>query len=349
MKNNFEEKPIPNALIKPIFHNLNGIKYISTNLCEEDSTEDKKNEKEIKSNDYINIFLNKNTIPNLNKEIFSKINIAINKDDILQEQTLLNSRALNSLFFEKTKSQKKLIFSCKKRLHEEDSKTQEPNQNNLGTNININNDDIKRLGTKKTKKAAYKKHDKMEKDNIVRKIQVHYCNFLVFFINEVIQKIFIDEMYKTENAEEIVYMKDYLFNNIDYKFKSNIKKEFMEKTENMKIKDIISPPKEFCIMNKIANKNEKIMEKIESKNNPILNKILNQKYLYYFNEIYFQNKRNLILKEENESINIILSNNIKMFEDLISKNKEDTNYILKLKRVVMQNFSKPKFMFKTRK
>ena len=348
MKNNFEENSNPSVLIKPIFQNLNGIKYISSNLFEEDSTEDKKNEKEIKSNDYINKCFSKNTIPNLHKEILSKMNITINKDDILQEQILLNSRALNSLFCEKDKNQKKLIFSCKKRLHEEDSETQEPFKTILGTNI-LKNEENKRIGTKKIKKVVYKKHDKMEKDNIVRKIQVHYCNFLVYFINEVIQKIFIDEMYKSENAEEIVYMKDYLFNNIDYKFKSNIKKKFMENTENMKIKDIISPPKEFCIKNKIINKNEKIMEKIELKNNPILNKILNQKYLYYFNEIYFHNRRNLILKEENESINIILSNNIKLFEDLISKNKEDENYILKLKRVVMHNFSKPKYIFKTKK
>ena len=78
----------------------------------------------------------------------------------------------------------------------------------------------------------------MEKDNIVRKIQVHYCNFLVNFINEVIQKIIIDQSYKTENAEEIIHMKDYLLNNIDYKFKANIKKDFMEKSENMKIKEI---------------------------------------------------------------------------------------------------------------
>ena len=64
MKNNFEEKANSSVLIKPIFHNLNGIRYLQTNSFEEDSTEDKKNEKEIKPNDYINIYLSKNTIPN---------------------------------------------------------------------------------------------------------------------------------------------------------------------------------------------------------------------------------------------------------------------------------------------
>ena len=38
-----------------------------------------------------------------------------------------------------------------------------------------------------------------------------------------------------------------------------------------------------------------------------------------------------------------------MFNDLVFKNKDDKNYISKLKRVVMQNFSKPKYMFKIKK
>ena len=91
------------------------------------------------------------------------------------------------------------------------------------------------------------------------------------------------------------------------------------------------------------------MEKIELKNKSILNKILNQKYLYYFTEIYSKNKRNLDLKEENESINLVLSNKTKMFDDLIIKNSDDKNYISKMKRVVMQNFTKPKYMFKIKK
>lgn len=335
------EKLENKILIKPVFDN-----NISSFTKDEESTEDKKTVKGAKQNEYINFFLCKNNIPNKNKEIFSKINISIDNDDILQEQKLLNSKYLNFSFCENFNNSKNLIFACKKRHHEENSKIQE-SQENMAENIK-NSEKIKKNGVKH-KIPAYKKHDKMEKDNIVRKIQVHYCNFLVFFLNEVIQKIIIDDIYKTENAEEINYMKDYLFNNIDYKFKSNIKKEFMKTTENMIIKDIISPPKDFCKKNNISNKNEKIMQKIELKNNPILNKILSQKYLYYFNEIYYQNKKNIIFSEGDESINIILSSNTKMLEDLISKNKGDINYISKLKRVVMQNFSKPKYIFKTKK
>ena len=347
MKINTEEISTYITLKKPILLDFKEIKNFSSNSIDEESTEEKKIDKEIKQNDCINIYLNNdNNESKLIKDISSKINITINNDDILQEQKLLNSKFLN-LIFEEDKIPKKKIFSCQKRNHDvEDAITPDPEflENNIKKE-EIKKNEIK----KKKKKTVYKKHDKMEKDNIVRKIQVHYCNFLINFINEVTQKIIIDESYKTKNAEEIIHMKDCLFNNIDYKFKSNIKKNFMEEVENMKIKEIISPSKEFCKLHNITNKNEQIMEKIELKNKSILNKILNQKYLFYFTEIYSKNKRNLELKEENECINLVLSNKTKMFYDLVIKNSDDKNYISKMKRVVMQNFTKPKYMFKIKK
>ena len=346
MSNHSENKSIYLTLRKPIFRNFNEIKNLSMNSIEEDSTEEKKTEKEIKSNDFNNLYLKNKYFPKQSLDLSLKLNIIINNDDILQEQKLLNSKKF-SLFSDNSQNEKKLIFSCNKRLHDDNSIF--PVFLDGTGETSKKNGEMKKNGSGKIKKVAYKKHDKMEKDNIVRKIQVHYCNFLVSFINEIIQKIIIDESYKTKNADEIIHMKNYLFNNIDYKFKSNIKKEFMEKTENMKIMEIICPPKDFCDKYEIDNKNEDIMRKIEIKNNPIINKILNQKYLYYFNELYYQNKRNINLTEENESINIVLSNNTKMFNDLIFKNKDDKNYIIKLKRVVMQNFSKPKYMFKIKK
>lgn len=348
MKINSEEISTYISLKKPILLDFKEIKNFASNSIDEESTEEKKNDKEIKQNDCINIYINNNNNneSKLIKDISSKINITINNDDILQEQKLLNSKYLN-LIFEEDKIPKKMIFSCKKRNHDvEDVITPGPET----LEKNIKKEEVKKneMGKKK-KKTVYKKHDKMEKDNIVRKIQVHYFNFLINFINEVTQKIIIDETYRTKNAEEIIHMKDFLFNNIDYKFKSNIKKNFMEEVENMKIKDIISPSYDFCKLHNIINKNEQIMEKIELKNKSILNKILNQKYLYYFTEIYSKNKRNLDLKEENESINLVLSNKTKMFDDLIIKNSDDKNYISKMKRVVMQNFTKPKYMFKIKK
>ncbi len=337
-------------LKKPISLDFKDYKTFTPNSNEDESTEVKNIDKEIKYNVSSDFYSNNNNIiisPKVNKDISSKINITINNDDILQEQKLLKSKFLNLLLTEK-----KAIFSCKKREHDPDDNILMPPISSTSPKFlnNINqNEEIEKKEKKKIKKSVYKKHDKMEKDNIVRKIQVHYCNFLINFINEIIKKLIIDETYKTINEEKIIHIKDFLFNNIDYKFKSNIKKEFMEKVENMKIKDIISPSKEFCEIHNISNKNEHIMEQIKLKNSSILNKILNQKYLFYFTEIYSKNQRNLDLKEDNESISLILSDDTKMLNDLIDKNSDDKNYITKMKRVVMQNFIKPKFMFKIKK
>ena len=351
MLKNFEDISAPIPLKKPILLDFQKIKKkSSTNSIEEETTEDKKSEKNTQQNDLVKTYINNNNFQKLNNNISSLMNIIISNDDILQEHKLLNLN-ISDIFFskkDKCQNQNKLIFSCQKRFHEYDD-----NQISLAYYNNLEdsekNNEIKTKGSENPKKAVYKKHDKMEKDNIVRKIQVHYCNFLINFINEITQKIIIDESYKTENAEEIIHMKDYLLNNIDYKFKSNIKKDFMSETENMAIKDIISPNKQFCKIHSITNKNEQIMKRIEIKNNPILNKILNQKYLYYFKTVYYPSKRNMILNEEKESLIINLSNNTKLFKDLVLKNKENINYILKLKRVVMQNFSKSRYMFKIKK
>lgn len=347
MFKNFEEISTYIPLKKPIFFDFH--ENQKTNSIEEETTEDKKFEKDIKAKGLIKTYINNNNIQKHNN-ILSTVNIFISNDDILQEHKLLNLNISNLFLSDKEniQNQKKLIFSCEKRFHDKNINKISGPYNDTVDNF-IKNDEIKKNGRGIFKKVVYKKHDKMEKDNIVRKIQVHYCNFLINFINEIIKRIIIDESYKTENAEQIIHMTDYLFNNINYKFKSNIKKEFIEEMENMAIKDIISPKKEFCELHSIKNKNELIMKRIELKNNPILNKILNQKYLYYFNEIYYPNKRNIILNEENEILNINLSNNTKLFNDLVLKNMEDNKYILKLKRVAMQNFSKSKYIFKTKK
>lgn len=352
MLNSFEDISSPIPLREPVlldFHIIN--KKFSTNPIEEETTGDNKTEKEKYQNDMGKIYTNNNCLQKINNDISSLANIVISNDDILQEQKFINLNTISNLFpfgKENYQPQKKPIFFCNKRFHDiNDIKISGAYCNTLVDSAK--NNEIKKNGKRKSKKSIYKKHDKMEKDNIVRKINVHYCNFLTDFINEITQKIIIDESYKTKNVEEIRHMKDYLLNNIDYKFKSNIKKVFMEETENMAIKEIISPNEKFCESHSIANKNEQIMERLEKKNNPILNKILNQKYLYYFNEVYYPSIRTIAFKEENESLNLYLSDETKLFSDLILKNKENDKYILKLKRVVMQKFSKSRYMFKIKK
>ena len=186
---------------------------------------------------------------------------------------------------------------------------------------------------------SYKVHDKNEKDNIITKIQIHYRNFLIDFINEIISKILFEECYITKKLDKIIYLKEYLFNKIDSSFKSNTKKEIMEFTESIKIKELISPSITLCNKFKIKNKNQSIMEKIESLNNPILNMILDKKYLDFF-DLYYNSQRKLNFKGGEYNIDIELSHNVKLFDDLIKNAKDDEIYISKLKKFALLSFYK---------
>lgn len=202
------------------------------------------------------------------------------------------------------------------------------------------NDDINEQNSeKKNKKPLYKKHDKYEKDNILTKIQIHYKNFLISFANEIIKKIIWEESYNSKNLDKIIHLKEYLFNNIDHKFKSNIKKEIMKYIETIKIKDILSPSNDICKQYKIENRNIHVLKKIELMKNPILTKILNSKYLSFFN-LYYEGKRNINIKEGNFNVNLELTQNIEFFDDLINKDINDKKYISKLRKFAISNFAK---------
>ena len=251
-----------------------------------------------------------------NEEALKTFKINIKKDDSPPKQKPFHqiSNFENNIF----PQNKKLIFLVHKRKHSEDDTIEKNNQK---------------------KKPLYKKHDKYEKDNILSKIQIHYKNFLKSFINEIIKKIILEESYISKNLYKIIHLNEYLFNNIDHKFKSNIKKEIMKMTETIKIKDIMSPSEDFCKKYNIENRNSYIMRNIELMKNPILNKILNCDYLYFFN-LYYESKRNINLKEGDANFNFDLNQNIEFFNDLINKEKNDNKYISKLKKVAISNFAK---------
>ena len=74
------------------------------------------------------------------------------------------------------------------------------------------------------KTINYRKHDRNEKDNIIKKIQIQYRNFLLSFTNDIIKKIMVEEFYNNKKLDKIINIKEYLFNNIEHHFKSNTKK-----------------------------------------------------------------------------------------------------------------------------
>ena len=149
-----------------------------------------------------------------------------------------------------------------------------------------------------------KTHDKFAPDNLLRKIQVHYLTFIISFLNQILL------LFK--------YHKKFL--KLDYEFKKNVNKKNVQELKEKKIIDIV------C--NKISKKyrnveysNSSICEQI--KDNEVLNKILSENYLSLFKKIYYKSSRIINLKEYGLDQNIVLSKEVKMFDDLLKSNDKE--------------------------
>ena len=177
----------------------------------------------------------------------------------------------------------------------------------------------------KGNKNKLKCHDKNSSDNLLRKIQVHYISFIISFINEILENLGCNQK----------------FFKLDYKFKFNIKKEFVESLKTKNIGEII------C--NEISSKykedsnyNKKIYEQI--KENEVLKKIFSENYLVIFRKFYYQNKDKINLSEYGLDKKIKLSKKVEMFNDLYNKINSKNQYTKNIKDFVLQKyFSPPKF------
>ena len=166
-------------------------------------------------------------------------------------------------------------------------------------------------------------HDKHTSDNVLRKIQVHYISFIVSFINEILKGLGFKQK----------------FLNLTYSFKKNINKEFIN---SLKTKDIGN-----ILCNKISGKykkdeniNKNIYDEIIQKNE-IIKKIFSEKYSLLFKNIYYKSNKIINLSEYGLNKNIILSEDVKMFKDLlkdIEKKNIDKEYIKNIKNCATKHF-----------
>ena len=178
---------------------------------------------------------------------------------------------------------------------------------------------------KEKKKAKIIRHDKNTSDNLLTKVQVHYINFIKQFLNDIIKYFKYDKE----------------FYNIDYKFKSNIKKEFVNYLKNCKIEDIIKT--------KISNKYKRV-DKNYNKNvylyyinqgNNVLKKIFSENYLLLFRKIYYKSNKIINLKDYGLDAKIELSPGIKMYKDLLKEEDDKINnkeYKSNLIKCINQHF-----------
>lgn len=151
-------------------------------------------------------------------------------------------------------------------------------------------------------------HNKYNKDNLLRKIQNHFLNFIVSYINEILEKLkYIDKFYF-----------------LNYKYKHNVKKKFIDELKKQSIGEIlcqeISP--KYLTKSKYSN----IECFLRIKNNPIIKLILSENYLDLFS-VYYNNIRTINLNKYGLSLIINLPNKIEMYHDLIKKSINNPLYI----------------------
>ena len=186
----------------------------------------------------------------------------------------------------------------------------------INDSSSTNSTNKKRGRKKKEQNTKYKReHTRDCRDNILRKIQVYFINFIVYFLNVILKNFNLKQK----------------FMKLDYEFKKGIKKEFINILKSKNLGELISQE----ISNKYKTKNKNYNKNIyeEIKNYKVINKILSINYLDFFKNIYFQNKKYIYLREYGFDEKIELTDDSKMFKGLINKNKEDKRKIYQIIKI----------------
>ena len=171
------------------------------------------------------------------------------------------------------------------------------------------------------KKNSRKIHNKFTSDNLRRKIHIHFLNFIISFLNEILSYSgYEDQFYKLDYNRNI----------------KNVNKAFFNRLKNKNIGEIISEKISSKFKNKEKDFNFFFFQKL--KNDKILNKLFSQSYFLIFKVFYFPSKKKINLKEYGLNVEISLSEDVKMYSDLLER-FEDNDY----KRAII-NYTKKNFL-----
>jgi hypothetical protein len=294
-------------------------------------------DEEIENNDYnnnkYNVYENINSIVinNLDKLlndshcfIIDNNYIMPNKTDIIENPNFLQfvnytHFNINHLNGKKTPQTTPLLLTKKRK------------EKNLFTVSSSNNKEITKNQSKRGRKLKkengnrYRRvHGASDYDNILRKIQVHYLNFIINYVNDVVKVLIDDKKVPT-------------FKSLDYKIKKIVNFQYFEDMKSKPISEIlqlkISP--KIKVYDKEENKN--IFKQICSIC-PFFSEFCKQNYLSLFKEYYGKEKF------EVKGMEIKLSMRTKTFSDLIRKNynyKERLQFVAQ--NYFINNSRKPTF------
>lgn len=176
-----------------------------------------------------------------------------------------------------------------------------------------------------------KYHDKSRNDNILRKINGHFLNFTIKFINEVLKYFNITSNNKNDE-----------FYDINGKYKKLINRTNFSSISNKMISELLTLENNNKFT--IKNHNKDLLNKIKNINNEIINKILSKKYIDIFKEVFYLNKKEIIY----EGLKLVLPIT---FEDFLKdiKANEDNLYKMRIEEVIKKYYYQEKFIVKKTK
>ena len=166
--------------------------------------------------------------------------------------------------------------------------------------------------TKEISDISTKKSSSISQFDILRKIQIHFLNFIVLFLNDIL---------RAENIEET-----YRFLFLDHGFKKIINKTKAKELQNKNLGEIIVNDISPKYKRKAKDKNQKTFDRI--KENEEIKKIMSINYLDLFQKIYIKSSKKINLKEFGINKEYTLSEDVKMFKDLFHDNERyGRNYV----------------------
>lgn len=162
------------------------------------------------------------------------------------------------------------------------------------------------LGNKNRKRRRERKHGKNSFDNVQRKVQIHYINFLINLCNDILKSIYGQDTTKR-------------FLDIEHKIKQKVSAEYFNHLKNLTLLEILS----LNVSNKYAvrkntDNNIKIIKELVN-TEPKIKYFFLAKHLDLFRKYYINEGKKLTEFEYN-GIKISISKITECYSDLINKN-----------------------------
>ena len=185
--------------------------------------------------------------------------------------------------------------------------------------VNVRNNFLvrkKTSGRTRKKKSEKVPHGNKSFDNIERKIQVHFLNFVISFSNDALRYYFKNSSFS--------------FKKINQKEKIKVNFNNVSKLKKSKIKDLLNSEISVKFKNFDKNENKKLLSQLKE---TWLDKLFDMNYLDLF-KYYYNNKESRLDTIIFEKKKIPLTEGTKSFYELLEDNKEIKENIVEVAKII---------------